>query len=118
MRKKDLQKVEMGKRLRQARENKGWTREKLAEESSLSVPFLADLELGNTGIRLDRFKMLCELLNTSADYVLFGNTREEAQRIAGEEAQRIALLLRDQDQKTLAAVEKIITATIEALNGV
>ena len=108
MRKKDLQKVEMGKRLREAREKKGWTREKLAEESALSVPFLADLELGNTGIRLDRFKMLCELLNTSADYILFGDT--------GEESQRIALLLRGQDQKTLRAVEKIITVTLNALN--
>lgn len=116
MRKKDLQKVEMGKRLREAREKKGWTREKLAEESSLSVPFLADLELGNTGIRLDRFKMLCELLNTSADYVLFGNTGENVQKMAGAEAQRIALLLRGQDEKTLAAVEKIITVTLEAIH--
>ncbi|MBR2131793.1 MAG: helix-turn-helix transcriptional regulator [Oscillospiraceae bacterium] len=107
MRQKDPQKIEMGKRLRQARESKGWTREKLAEEASLSVPFLADLELGNTGIRLDRFKMLCELLDTSADYILFGDS--------GEECQRIAVLLRGHDKKTLATVEKIIRDLVEAL---
>lgn len=107
MRQKDPFKVDMGRRFREAREKKGWTRERLSEVAELSVPFLADLELGNTGIRLDRFKNLCGLLNVSADYVLFGET--------GAELQPILDLLRGKDGQTNRNCGKDSTATVSAL---
>lgn len=107
MRQKDPFQVDMGRRFREAREKKGWTRERLSEAAELSVPFLANLELGNTGIRLDRFKNLCGLLNVSADYVLFGET--------GAELQPILDLLRGKDGQTIEIVEKIVRATVSAL---
>lgn len=108
MRKKDPEKVDMGLRFRKARENKGWTREILAEKSELSVSFLADLEAGNTGIRLDRFRMLCKLLNTPADYVLYGEPSPSAQAIAG--------MLVDRDERTQHLVESTVRAMLDALD--
>ena len=107
MREKNPQKVDMGKRFREAREKLGWTRDRLAEESGLSVPFLADLELGNTGVRLDRFQMLCKLLHVSADYVLFGGEHDSEREIMD--------MLRGRDEKTLAVVSRILAATVSAL---
>lgn len=76
MKKKKPQNVIMGQRFREAREAKGWTREQLAEKMGLSVQFIADLELGNSGIHLDRFAELCQLLNSNAHTILFGNVEQ------------------------------------------
>lgn len=66
----------MGQRFRDAREAKGWTREQLAEKMGLSVQFITDFELGNSGIRLDRFAVLCQLLNVNAHTALFGDVEK------------------------------------------
>lgn len=68
--------MNMGQRFRKAREAKGWTREQLAEKMGLSVQFIADLELGNSGIRLDRFASLCQLLDANAHTILFGDVTQ------------------------------------------
>ena len=61
MRKRDPNRIEMGRRFREAREGRNWSRETLAERSDLSVSFIADLELGNTGTRLENLVRLCRL---------------------------------------------------------
>ena len=109
MRKKDPEKVDMGRRFREAREKKGWTRERLAEKAELSVPFLADLELGNTGIRLDRFQNLCRILDADANYILFGEAEGGAKEIEA--------LLRDRDEKTLRIVERTVRAMLESMDS-
>lgn len=76
MKEKKVQNINMGQRFRVAREAKGWSRELLAEKMGLSVQFIADLELGNSGIRLDRFAVLCQLLNVNAHAVLFGDVQQ------------------------------------------
>ena len=63
MRKRDPNRIEMGRRFREARERLNWSREVLAERADLSVSFIADLELGNTGTRLENFIRLCRLLD-------------------------------------------------------
>lgn len=76
MKEKKPQNKIMGQRFRDARETKGWTREQLAEKVGLSPQFIADFELGNSGIRLDRFAELCQLLNVNAHTALFGNIEQ------------------------------------------
>lgn len=93
MRKRDPNRIEMGRRFREARERLNWSREVLAERADLSVSFIADLELGNTGTRLENFIRLCRLLDLNADYVLFG--------APGDAVQRITDLLRDRDEETV-----------------
>lgn len=62
-------------RIRKAREQKGYTREKFAEALDVSVSYLAELERGRTGLSVKMLIKICNLLGLSADYVLFGNER-------------------------------------------
>jgi len=64
-------------RIRQARENMGYTREKFAEKLDVSVSYLAELERGRTGISVKMLVKVCNVLGLSADYVLFGTERTE-----------------------------------------
>ena len=69
-------------RIRKAREEMGYTREKFAEKLEVSVSYLAELERGRTGISVKMLIKVCNLLGLSADYVLFGNERaEDAKRL-------------------------------------
>ena len=64
-------------RIRKAREEQGYTREKFAEKLDVSVSYMAELERGRTGISVKMLIKVCNLLGLSADYVLFGNERAE-----------------------------------------
>ena len=64
-------------RIRKAREEQGYTREKFAEKLDVSVSYLAELERGRTGISVKMLIKVCNLLGLSADYVLFGSERKE-----------------------------------------
>ena len=99
MRKRDPNRIEMGRRFREARERLNWSREVLAERADLSVSFIADLET---------FIRLCRLLDLNADYVLFG--------APGDAVQRITDLLRDRDEETVRVVERTVEALLRALD--
>ena len=62
-------------RIRKAREDLGYTREKFAEKLDVSVSYLAELERGRTGISVKMLIKVCKVLGLSADYVLFGSER-------------------------------------------
>ena len=78
-------------RIRKAREEQGYTREKFAEKLDVSVSYLAELERGRTGISVKMLIKVCNLLGLSADYVLFGTER-------GEDHQRLDAIHRIDDK--------------------
>lgn len=63
-------------RIRKARENMGYTREKFAELLDVSVSYLAEVERGRTGISVKMLIKICHVLGLSADYILFGEERD------------------------------------------
>lgn len=63
-------------RIRKARENMGYTREKFAELLDVSVSYLAEVERGKTGISVKMLIKICHVLGLSADYILFGGKRD------------------------------------------
>lgn len=65
----------MYKRIRKAREDLGYTREKFAELLDVSVSYMAEVERGRTGISVKMLVKICNMLGLSADYVLFGEDR-------------------------------------------
>lgn len=65
----------MHTRIRKAREDMGYTREKFAEKLDVSVSYLAELERGRTGISVKMLIKICNILGLSSDYVLFGTER-------------------------------------------
>ena len=66
----------MYSRIRKARENAGYTREKFAELMDVSVSYMAEVERGRTNVSVKTLIKLCKLLGLNADYVLFGDTRD------------------------------------------
>lgn len=55
----------------------GYTREQFAEMLDVSVSYLAELERGRTGISVKMLVKVCRVLGLSADYILFGQERDE-----------------------------------------
>lgn len=64
-------------RIRKAREDMGYTRERFAEILDVSVSYLAELERGRTGISVKMLIKVCKSLGLSADYILFGQERTQ-----------------------------------------
>ena len=103
-----LDKENMGLRIRAAREAKGWTRERLAEEIGVSVNSMACVELGKNGMRLENLSRICELLDLNADYVLFGTPPAPAQELGA--------MLRDRDPHTVRVAAETLRALLNALD--
>lgn len=91
----------MHTRIRQARENMGYTRERFAEKLDVSVSYLAELERGRTGISVKMLIKVCNVLGLSADYVLFG-TERDADSLRADNIRRI-------DDKYLPLLDSVIT---------
>lgn len=70
-----------GKRIRQLREEKQYTREGLAELAEISSKFLYEIEQGKKGFSADTLYKLVESLQTNADYILFGEYRQKPNNI-------------------------------------
>lgn len=90
----------MHTRIRKAREEMGYTREKFAEKLDVSVSYLAELERGRTGISVKMLIKVCNVLGLSADYVLFGTERTE-------DEMRLDAIRRI-DEKYLPLMDKVI----------
>ena len=90
----------MHTRIRKARENMGYTREKFAEKLDVSVSYLAELERGRTGISVKMLIKVCNILGLSADYVLFG-TERNADALRADNIRHI-------DDKYLPLLDKMI----------
>ncbi len=64
----------MGARIRKQRELSGYTREQIAEKLDVSAKFCSDIELGIKGMSLQTLTKLCNILDMSSDYILYGDT--------------------------------------------
>jgi len=60
----------IGKRIRKARENKGWRQEDFAEKIGLSVTYTGMIERGEKVPRLETFIKITNVLGVSADQLL------------------------------------------------
>lgn len=74
--KKDLH-IEVGRRIRNIREDMNLTREQLAEKIEASARFLSCVENGQSGISLETLQKLSVSLHVSTDYLLFGRKQNE-----------------------------------------
>ena len=61
----------IGERIKEARKNKGYTQEKLAEELDVAVTYLSRLEKGYP-INLKRLAQISQVLDVSMEYLLSG----------------------------------------------
>lgn len=64
----------IGSRLKQARQKKKYTQEKLAEELDVSIAFLSRVECGSLEISLKRLSQICEIFGISEGSILNGSS--------------------------------------------
>lgn len=104
--------LEIGRRVRALREERRFSRERLAEKADISVQFLADIEMGRKGMTVQTCRNLVLALDCSADFLLFG-------ALAGPSTPNTALaakvLTLSAPQAALAS--KLLEVTLEALPG-
>lgn len=75
-----------GDRIRERREDRGWTQEKLAQTAGISKGFLSDLENNKRNVSAEYVLRIANALGVSLDYLMRG---EENQRDAARSPVRI-----------------------------
>ena len=76
---KELDKKEMGARIRARREGLKMTREELSKHLCTSAKFIADIEYGQKGVSIKNLYKLKQILGVSADFLLAGDEVEMPQ---------------------------------------
>ncbi len=74
MREKKEINVQIGERIKAARERVKLTQEEVAERVEVSPQYISDVERGVVGASVSTLKKLCMALGCSSDYLLFGET--------------------------------------------
>lgn len=108
MREKKEINVEIGERIKIAREKARYTQEKFAERIEVSPQYVSDLERGVVGVSVATLKRLCVCLSVSSDQILFGPDTDNTQSLTGvfrklSEEQRVILM--EIIQKYVQAIE-------------
>ena len=102
-------KAQIGRRLREKREQAGYTREQLGELCSLSPRFIANIELGDSTFSLDSLMTVCKILSCSSDDLLYGSS------VNHDAWEKTTDKLRHLDVKYIPSVEKVIQGLLEAI---
>lgn len=100
--------IQIGERIRFAREQSKLTQEQLAERIEVSPQYISDLERGLVGISLPTLKKACITMHISSDRILFGTPSD------GLEAEIIEIC-RSLDTKHAIILREIIERYVEAV---
>ena len=76
MEKKEIN-IAIGSNIKQAREQRSMTQEKLSEAMGIGVKSLSAIERGVVGISLSQLKNVCMILGVSSDRLIFGPAQNE-----------------------------------------
>ncbi len=94
----------VGARVKAARRAKGYTQEYVAEKTDMDCQNISNIERGVCGLSVGTLIELCRTLETSADYILFGQS-------GGGPLER---LYADMDEKQRKFVEELILLYAES----
>lgn len=67
---------EIGRRIKQIRNEMGMTKDGLAKAIGVTGQFLGVVEAGKSAISYEKLRKLCEISGYSSDYILFGKRME------------------------------------------
>lgn len=84
-----MDKIELGRRLKEVRNNAGYTQEALAEKADIGVMYLGEIERGIKMPSMKIFIKLIEALDISADYVLRNELDSGKQYVYNEITQKL-----------------------------
>ena len=77
----ELQKKDIGTRIRELRLLQGYTQSQFSEKINVSTNFLSEIENGKKGLSYETIINICETFSISADYLLFGKKTPDKKTI-------------------------------------
>ena len=106
-----MDKAALGKRLRQARKDKGLTSEKLSELCSINATYLRQIEAGTKVPSLPVFVSLCRELGTHPDFLLI----DSLPGIGIEEYNELSSLLQTATPSQMKVITAMLCGALNAL---
>lgn len=103
-----MNKLDLGKRLREARQSKNYTRHMLAEEAGIAEVYLGEIERGLKMPSLNSFIKIIEALGVSADYILRSEISAGQVYIFDELTQKLKFLSPQQRKTAVDILEAYI----------
>ena len=104
----DISNASIGGRIRKIREERGYTREQLAEYADISSDFLWQIETGRKSMKVQNLAKVASALNVSADYLIYGN-------IQYKDNPKINSMIASLPDELQKQVEKMITLFVDTL---
>lgn len=101
----------IGKRIRNLRQQQGYTQEALAEVVDLSAPFISHIERASKKTSLETISRIAAVLNVTVDYLLTGTQSIDTDAFLPE----IEMLLRDCLPHEKRIIVDVAEATKESL---
>lgn len=104
----DISNASIGGRIRKIREERGYTREQLAEYADISADFLWQIETGRKSMKVQNLAKLAAALNVPADYLIYG-------RDLYKDNPKINSMVAALPNEVQKQIEKMITLFIDTL---
>ena len=108
MRQKKEINVEVGRRVREAREAAGLTQERFAELIGISPQNISCVERGLAGVSLTVLRRMCEILHVSSDALLMGKP-------VGNDVEILARRLEQLPPEQFRVVRDVINSVLELI---
>lgn len=99
--------MQIGDRVKRAREKSGMTQEQFAELIGRTPQFVSDLERGVSGISIETLRTICEKLCISSDSILFADRHEN-------DISELSMKFRRMSHVQFRAMEQIVNALLYA----
>ena len=103
-----MDKVELGMKLREARNKAGFTQEQLAEKADIGVMYLGEIERGVKMPSMKIFIKLIEALDISADYILRNELPSWKEYVLDEITEKLASLTPKQRKAAVDILDAFI----------
>ena len=87
--------VELGRRVRDLRRQRGWTQEQLAEQVGVCTSYIGHIERGTRTLSLETFATLCSVLQAEPNDLLYaaGSVSGAMDHLTDQQRQEVRLLL-------------------------
>lgn len=103
---------EIGQRIRKIRKARGLSQEQLAERAGISATHMSHIETANTKLSLPVFVAIAEVLEISADALLYDEKRESVSAVQND----IASVLERCDARQARIIAEIVKGVKQALD--
>ena len=103
-----MDKVNIGRRIKELRVSRGYSQEKLAEELDISVVYVSQIERGIKSPSLSIFIKIAECLQTSTDYLLRDEIKEKKNYVYNDITRKLDSLTPKQRIAALEILEAYI----------